>query len=175
MCIRDRYYTVALAPYMAAVIGMGAGILWEKRREIWASLALAAAVVASASWGYVLLNRTSDYLPWLKYLVLVGGLVAALGLIFAGRINRQLALAAASLGLVASLAGPTAYTISTLQEGHTGSIVTAGPAGASMMGGGGGGRGGGPGGGGGFPGGGQNSQQGPVSYTHLTLPTNREV
>ena len=148
--IFHQYYTVALAPYMAAVIGMGAGILWEKRSEIWASITLAASVVAAAVWSYVLLNRTSDYLPWLKWLVLVGGLAAALGLIFAGRINRQLALAAASVGLMAALAGPTAYTISTLQEGHTGSIVTAGPAGASMMGGGGrggfGGNGGGPGG-----------------------------
>jgi 4-amino-4-deoxy-L-arabinose transferase-like glycosyltransferase len=160
--IFHQYYTVALAPYMAAVIGMGSTLLWEKRKDIWASLTLAAAVVASAAWGYVLLNRTSDYLPWLKWLVLIGGLVSALGLVFAGRINRQLALAAASVGLVASLAGPTAYTISTLQEGHTGSIVTAGPSGASMMGGGGG-RGGGPGGGGGGMGGGmpgQNQQNG---------------
>ncbi|MEU9912053.1 glycosyltransferase family 39 protein [Streptomyces sp. NPDC051001] len=144
--IFHQYYTVALAPYMAAVIGMGSTLLWERRKDIWASLTLAAAVVAGAAWGYVLLNRTPDYLPWLKWLVLIGGLVSALGLVFAGRINRQLALAAASLGLAASLAGPTAYTVSTLQEGHTGSIVTAGPAGASMMGGG---RGGGPGGGGG--------------------------
>ncbi|MGC0339566.1 ArnT family glycosyltransferase [Streptomyces sp. SLBN-8D4] len=141
--IFHQYYTVALAPYIAAVIGMGAGVLWEKRAELWASITLAASVVAAVSWSYFLLNRTSDYLPWLKYLILIGGLVAALGLVFAGRVSRQLALAAASLGLLASLAGPTAYTISTLQEGHTGSIVTAGPAGASMMGGG-----GGPGGGG---------------------------
>ncbi|MCX5362399.1 glycosyltransferase family 39 protein [Streptomyces sp. NBC_00124] len=154
--IFHQYYTVALAPYMAAVIGMGSTLLWERRKDIWASLTLATAVVASAAWGYVLLNRTPDYLPWLKWLVLIGGLVSALGLVFAGRINRQLALAAASVGLAASLAGPTAYTISTLQEGHTGSIVTAGPAGASMMGGGGG-RGGGPG-GGGMPG--QNQQNG---------------
>ncbi|MEU5321944.1 glycosyltransferase family 39 protein [Streptomyces sp. NPDC021056] len=157
--IFHQYYTVALAPYLAAVIGMGSTLLWERRKDIWASLTLAAAVVASAAWGYVLLNRTPDYLPWLKWLVLIGGLVAALGLVFAGRINRQLALAAASVGLAASLAGPTAYTISTLQEGHTGSIVTAGPAGASMMGG----RGGGPGGGGGGMGGGmpgQNQQNG---------------
>ncbi|WP_406008023.1 glycosyltransferase family 39 protein [Streptomyces sp. NBC_00637] len=152
--IFHQYYTVALAPYLAAVIGMGAGLVWEKRSELWASITLAASVVAAASWSYVLLNRTPDYLPWLKWLVLVGGLVAALGLTFAGRINRQLALAAASVGLVAALAGPTAYTISTVQEGHTGSIVTAGPSGASAMGGGGPGGGGG-GGRGGF-GGGQN-------------------
>ncbi|MDQ0582031.1 glycosyltransferase family 39 protein [Streptomyces rishiriensis] len=152
--IFHQYYTVALAPYMAAVIGMGAGLLWEKRSELWVSITLAASVVAAASWSYVLLGRTSDYLPWLKWLVLIGGLTAALGLTFAGRINRRLALAAASVGLVAALAGPTAYTVSTLQEGHTGSIVTAGPSGASMMGGGGPGGGGG-GGRGGF-GGGQN-------------------
>ncbi|WP_030938631.1 glycosyltransferase family 39 protein [Streptomyces sp. NRRL S-646] len=147
--IFHQYYTVALAPYLAAVVGMGSALLWERRRETWASLTLAGAVVASAAWGYVLLNRTSDYLPWLKYLVLVGGLVAALGLIFAGRINRQLALGAAAVGILASLAGPTAYTLSTVNSAHTGSIVTAGPAGASMMGGG---RGG-PGGGGGMRGG----------------------
>ncbi|MGY4991994.1 ArnT family glycosyltransferase [Streptomyces sp. 900105245] len=159
--IFHQYYTVALAPYLAAVTGMGAGLLWEKRRETWASITLAASVVAAAAWGYVLLDRTSDYLPWLKWLVLVGGLTAALGLIFAGRIPRRLALGAAAVGLVAALAGPTAYTLSTLQQGHSGSIVTAGPAGASTMGG----RGGGPGGGGmrgGFPGGmpGQNQQNG---------------
>ncbi|MFJ4202197.1 ArnT family glycosyltransferase [Streptomyces sviceus] len=160
--IFHQYYTVALAPYIAAVIGMGAGILWEKRAELWASITLAASVVAAVSWSYLLLDRTSDYLPWLKYLILIGGLVAALGLIFAGRVSRQLALAAASLGLVAALAGPTAYTISTLQEGHTGSIVTAGPAGSSMMGGGPGGGGAGRGGfGGGMPGQqGQNQQNG---------------
>jgi 4-amino-4-deoxy-L-arabinose transferase-like glycosyltransferase len=146
--IFHQYYTVALAPYMAAVIGMGAGLLWEERREMWASITLAASVVAAAAWSYVLLNRTSDYLPWLKWLVLIGGLTSALGLIFAGRVTRRLALAAASAGLIAALAGPTAYTLSTVQESHSGSIVTAGPVGASMMGGA-----GGPGGGrGGFGG-----------------------
>ncbi|MFA3877133.1 glycosyltransferase family 39 protein [Streptomyces sp. MMCC 100] len=150
--IFHQYYTVALAPYLAAVVGMGAATLWERRERIWASLALAAAVTASAAWGYVLLNRTPDYLPWLRVPVLVGGLVAALGLVFAGRLGRRTALAAAGLGLVASLAAPTAYTLSTVREGHSGSIVTAGPSGASM-------RGGGPG-GGGFPGGGNAPGQG---------------
>ncbi|MFD6193870.1 ArnT family glycosyltransferase [Streptomyces sp. NPDC060275] len=150
--IFHQYYTVALAPYLAAVVGMGAATLWERRERIRASLALAAAVTASAAWGYVLLNRTPDYLPWLKMPVLVGGLVAALGLVFAGRLGRRTALAAAGLGLVASLAAPTAYTLSTVREGHSGSIVTAGPSGAGM--------GGGPGGGGGFPGGGNAPGQG---------------
>ncbi|MFD7702268.1 ArnT family glycosyltransferase [Streptomyces caelestis] len=160
--IFHQYYTVALAPYLAAVVGMGAAALWEERRAPWASLALAAAVTATAAWGYVLLDRTPDYLPWLKWPVLVGGLVAALGLVFAGRVGRRVALAAAGLGLVAALAGPTAYTLSTVQEGHTGSIVTAGPAGAST--------GGGPGGGGGFPGGGGPGGQNPQGGQGRTPP-----
>ncbi|MGI5376612.1 ArnT family glycosyltransferase [Streptomyces sp. CA-251387] len=160
--IFHEYYTVALAPYIAPLIGMGAALLWEKRDKAWASLTLAGAMTATAAWGYVLLNRSSDYLPWLKWLVLVGGLAAALGLIFAGRLGRQLTLAVVGLGLAAALAGPTAYTLTTVNEGHTGSIVTAGPAVAGSRGGPGG---GGPGGGGGFGGGmpgqqGQNNQQG---------------
>ncbi|MFE2300303.1 ArnT family glycosyltransferase [Streptomyces sp. NPDC059445] len=151
--IFHQYYTVALAPYIAAVVGMGATALWAERGKVWAALTLAGSVTATAAWGYVLLNRTPDYLPWLKWLVLVGGLTAALGLIFVARLGRRLALAAAGLGFVAAVAGPTAYTLSTVDTGHTGSIVTAGPSGASMMGG----RGGFPGGGGGtrggFPGG----------------------
>ncbi|MFB7570725.1 glycosyltransferase family 39 protein [Streptomyces sp. NPDC056165] len=161
--IFHQYYTVALAPYIAALVGMGVTVLWEERSRMWASLTLAGAVTATAAWGYVLLNRTPAYLPWLKWLVLVGGLVGALGLIFVARLGRRLTLATVGLSVVASLAGPAAYTLTTVNQGHTGSIVTAGPAGASMMGG----RGG-PGGGGmrgGFRGGmpgpnGRNQQNG---------------
>ncbi|MPY62861.1 ArnT family glycosyltransferase [Streptomyces spongiae] len=159
--IFHEYYTVALAPYIAPLIGMGAAVLWEERGKAWVSLTLAGAMTATAVWGYVLLNRSSDYLPWLKWLVLVGGLVAALGLVFVNKLGRRLTMGVLGLSFVAALAGPTAYTLTTLNEGHTGSIVTAGPAVAGGRGGpgggGGGGMGGGPGGGGGFPGG-QNQQ-----------------
>ncbi|MGW5528231.1 ArnT family glycosyltransferase [Streptomyces xanthochromogenes] len=146
--IFHQYYTVALAPYVAALVGMGVTVLWEERSRIGAALALGATVAATAIWSYVLLGRTPDYLPWLRWAVLIGGLAAGIGLALAGRLNRGAALGVAGLGLVAALAGPTAYAASTLGTGHTGSIVTAGPAGASMGGPGGGGRmrfGGGPG------------------------------
>ncbi|MFG2270867.1 glycosyl transferase [Streptomyces sp. WAC 01325] len=156
--IFHEYYTVALAPYIAPLIGMGAVLLREKRAKAWASLTLAAAMTATAAWGYVLLNRSSDYLPWLKWVVLVGGLAAALGLIFVGRLGRQLTLGVVGLGLVAALAGPAAYTLTTVNEGHAGSIVTAGPAVAGGRGGPGGGMGG-PG-GGGMPGQNQQGRQG---------------
>ncbi|MYW13470.1 phospholipid carrier-dependent glycosyltransferase, partial [Streptomyces sp. SID2563] len=146
--IFHQYYTVALAPYLAALTGMGVTVLWEERARWWAGAALAATVAVTAYWAYVLLGRTPDYLPWLRTAVLVTGLVAAVGLLLAARLGRQLALVAVVLGFAASLAGPTAYTVSTLNTGHQGSIVTAGPSSGGMGGGpgGGGGRGGGPGG-----------------------------
>ncbi|MFD3646523.1 ArnT family glycosyltransferase [Streptomyces cyaneofuscatus] len=157
--IFHQYYTVALAPYVAALVAMGAVVLWEERAAWWPRVVLAGAVVATVIWAYVLLGRTPEYLPWLRWTVLVGGLVGAAGLLVVGRFGgRGLALAVVGLSFAASLAGPAAYTLSTLNSGHQGSIVTAGPSGGGGMGGpGGGGRGGpgGPGGPGGGDGGGQ--------------------
>ncbi|MFI1354894.1 ArnT family glycosyltransferase [Streptomyces sp. NPDC020898] len=158
--IFHEYYTVALAPYIAPLIGIGAALLWRERDKMWASLTLAGAMTATAVWGYVLLNRSSDYLPWLKWLVLVGGLVAALGLLFINKLGRQLALAVVGLSFVTAVAGPAAYSLTTLNEGHTGSIVTAGPSVSGGRGGPGGGMGGGPGGGGTTQRGQQGNQQG---------------
>ncbi|MGW6963414.1 ArnT family glycosyltransferase [Streptomyces zaomyceticus] len=155
--IFHEYYTVALAPYLAALVGMGAAVLWEERTRLLASATLAVTVAVTAWWGWTLLGRTPDWLPWLRWTVLVAGAVAALGLLFAGRVDRRLGLGVAGLGLAAGLAGPFAYTLATVDSGHQGSIVTAGPAGGAM-----GGRG--PGGGmrmmegGGFPGGGPGGQ-----------------
>ncbi|MFF4228677.1 ArnT family glycosyltransferase [Streptomyces sp. NPDC001820] len=142
--IFHEYYTVALAPYIAALVGMGVTVLWEERRSVLASAALGGTVAVTAYWSYVLLGRSTDYLPWLRWTVLIAGLAAAAGLVLAGRLGRRLVLGAAALGLAASLAGPVAYSLTTVSEGHAGSIVTAGPA---VAGGRGGPGGGGPGGG----------------------------
>ncbi|MEU5685173.1 glycosyl transferase [Streptomyces venezuelae] len=156
--IFHQYYTVALAPCVAALVGMGATVLWEERASRWAGAVLGATVAGTAVWAYVLLGRAADYLPWLRWAVLVAGLVGAVGLLAVGRLGRGFALTAAGLGMAASVAGPVAYTLSTVDSAHTGSIVTAGPASAGGGGmggprGGGGPGGGGPGGGPGGPGG----------------------
>ncbi|MEV6316783.1 glycosyltransferase family 39 protein [Streptomyces sp. NPDC051776] len=126
--IFHEYYTVALAPYIAALVGIGAVVLWERRKSPAVSAVLGGAVAVTAVWSYVLLGRSADWLPWLRWVVLVGGLVAAAGLMLGGgRTGRGLALGAAGLGLAASLAGPFAYTLSTIDSPHSGGIVTAGP------------------------------------------------
>lgn len=156
--IFHQYYTVALAPYVAALVAMGVTVLWEERGAWWPRAVLAGTVVVTVVWAYVLLGRTPDYLPWLRWAVVAAGLGGALGLLVVGRFGgRGLAAAVVGLSCAASLAGPAAYTVSTLNSGHQGSIVTAGPAAGFGMGGpgGGGGRGG-PGG----PGGGDGGQRG---------------
>ncbi|MER6995247.1 glycosyltransferase family 39 protein [Streptomyces sp. NPDC000410] len=132
--IFHEYYTVALAPYIAALVGMGTTVLWEERARLAARGALAGTAAVTSVWAYVLLGRAQDFVTWLGTAVLVGGLVAAAGLLFAGRLGRlgrfgrPLALGAAGLGMAAALAGPVAYTLSTVDTGHRGSIVMAGPA-----------------------------------------------
>lgn len=156
--IFHQYYTVALAPYVAALVAMGVTVLWEERGAWWPRAVLAGTVVVTVVWAYVLLGRTPDYLPWLRWAVLAAGLVGALGLLVVGRFGgRGLVAAVVGLSCAASVAGPAAYTVSTLNSGHQGSIVTAGPsAGFGMGGPGGGGGRGGPGG----PGGGDGGQRG---------------
>ncbi|MFJ4904411.1 ArnT family glycosyltransferase [Streptomyces sp. NPDC093249] len=130
--IFHEYYTVALAPYLAALVGMGGAVLWEERTGLFAPVTLAVTAGVTAYWGWVLLGRTPEWLPWLRWAVLVVGLVSALGLLLAGRVDRRIGLCAAGLALAAGLAGPFAYTLATVGTGHRGSIVTAGPAGAGF-------------------------------------------
>ncbi|MEU4557631.1 glycosyltransferase family 39 protein [Actinoplanes sp. NPDC023936] len=154
--IFHAYYTVALAPAAGAVVAMGATLLFQRRRNIFAALTLGAAVAVTAWWSYTLLTRSADFLPWLRLPVLIVGLVAAVAVVASFRLAQRLALVAATVAAVAGLAGPAAYAVQTASEPHTGSIPSAGPAVSGGIGGGpGGGRGRFNRGGGGFPGGGQ--------------------
>ncbi|WP_091061796.1 glycosyltransferase family 39 protein [Klenkia brasiliensis] len=112
------YYTVAMAPAVAALVGIGAGLAWQRGARV----VLAATAAVTAVWAWVLLGRSADFLPWLRWAVLVLGLAAAVGLVI-GRLRRL----AAAVAVVAVLAGPTAYAVQTVATSHTGSMPTAGP------------------------------------------------
>ena len=153
--IFHAYYTVALAPAIAALVGTGSWLLWTRRHTVTAAAAAAVTMALTSVLGFALLQRSTDFVPWLKWLVLAGGLLTALALIGIGHLPRRLVLATAAAALVVGLAGPAAYSVQTATTGHSGSIVDAGPSTGSS---------GGPGGGGGFaagrPGGGtQNGTQ----------------
>jgi 4-amino-4-deoxy-L-arabinose transferase-like glycosyltransferase len=143
--IIHEYYTVALAPAIGAVVAIGAVFFWRKREHAGARAFLAAAVGASAIWSAILLDRASDWNPWLHDVVLFGGGIAALALLFP-IVNKRVATFVAASALVLGLAAPAAWTLATVTTPHSGSIPTSGPSSAGGFG-----RGG-P--GGGFPGGG---------------------
>jgi 4-amino-4-deoxy-L-arabinose transferase-like glycosyltransferase len=154
--IFHAYYTVALAPAIGAVVGMGAVVLWRARGQMVAAGTLAAAMGVTAWWSFHLLGRSADFVPWLRWVVLAGGLVAAVAVIGTTRLPARLAMVTAGVALTLGLAGPAAYAVQTASVAHTGSIPSAGPAvsGGGFGGGGpGGGRGFGGNRGGGFPGG----------------------
>ncbi|HEY8721834.1 glycosyltransferase family 39 protein [Pengzhenrongella sp.] len=139
------YYTVALAPAIAALVGIGASLLWERRAQVLALAVLAAVTLGTSVWAFVLLDRSADWLPALRWAILVAGALGAAGLLAGRWLGARVLTASAIVALAAALAGPTAYTVQTVTTAHAGSIVTAGPAVAGGTGG----MGGGPGGAGG--------------------------
>ena len=126
--IFHAYYTVALAPAIGALVGTGAWLLWQHRTSLLASGVASAAVSLTTVLSFFLLGRTSDFLPWLRWVVLFAGLVIALAVAGLGRLPRRLAGGLAAAALMVSLAGPTAYAVETAATPHTGSIPSAGPA-----------------------------------------------
>ncbi|MHC6219295.1 ArnT family glycosyltransferase [Arthrobacter sp. MMS24-S77] len=122
------YYAVALAPGIAGLAGLGGVLLWQRRGQLVAAVLLAAAVSAAGFMAFDLLGTTTAYGPFLRWLVLLGALAAAAGLLLAGRLtSRIVQRTTAALALLASLTGPLAYSISTAAVTHSGAIVSAGP------------------------------------------------
>jgi 4-amino-4-deoxy-L-arabinose transferase-like glycosyltransferase len=126
--IFHAYYTVALAPAIAAVVGIGGGLLWARRRRWWARVVLAATLAGTGVWAWVLLSRTVLFVPWLAPVVL-GVSLAASVLLVVVQLHRAVAAVALAAACLAALAGPAAFALQTAGTPHAGSIVTAGPGG----------------------------------------------
>jgi 4-amino-4-deoxy-L-arabinose transferase-like glycosyltransferase len=160
------YYTVALAPAIAALVGTAAVQLWRLRARPSASGLLSGGVALTAVTAYLLLAG-SAWQPWLAPTVLAGGLLAAVAVFFAAHVARWAARGAAAFALVVLLAGSGAYTLATAAATHSGAIPSAGPSSGF------GGRGGFGGGPGGAPGGFGGRGGGPGSLLSTTMPGER--
>ena len=95
------YYMVALAPGIAALVGIGATALWQARLGLAGRITAAVAIAATAVWAYVLLDRTPDWLPWLRWVIVIAGVAGAVA-VLAGPSLRGLARAG---GLARNAAG----------------------------------------------------------------------
>ena len=140
------YYTVALAPAIGALIGIGGVALWRSRRRLVSRLVLAVTIAGTAVWAHRLMARSPEYHPWLRTAVLAAGVVVAVAVLVPpgrwGRLTRWSG-AVAVAALVVGLTGPVAWALDTAATPHSGAIPSAGPAVTAV-------RGGGPGGFGGF-------------------------
>lgn len=121
------YYTVALAPAVAALIGIGATLMWQRRTDIRSATAMSGAVLATAILAAVLLARQGDPMPWLRAAVAVGGVGSAALLLVNGWLDRRVVPAVAALALLSCLAGPAAYAVATAANPHSGAIPSVGP------------------------------------------------
>jgi 4-amino-4-deoxy-L-arabinose transferase-like glycosyltransferase len=143
------YYTVELAPAIAAVVGISVSELWRAKEYLTPRIVLAVMTAATGVWAFILLDRTPDWLPALRWVVLAGSVVvAAILAVGAGRLGRAVVVPVAAAALL-GLAAPTAFAIYNVVHTHTGPGTMSGPSRDSAGGGGPGGPGaslGGPGG-----------------------------
>jgi 4-amino-4-deoxy-L-arabinose transferase-like glycosyltransferase len=128
------YYSVALAPAIGALVGMGGGMLWKRRHDVKARAVLAGVVVTTSVWTFDLLGRTPQWNPSLRGPLLLTGVVVT-GVLLAAHLlhgRALVVLALAAVGVV--LTAPAGYALSTVRTAHTGAIPSAGPQGASGFG-----------------------------------------
>jgi 4-amino-4-deoxy-L-arabinose transferase-like glycosyltransferase len=121
------YYLVALAPAIAALVGIGTVTLWRRRAAVGPRAILAVLVALTVGWSFVLLGRTPHWQPWLAPAVLVVGVVAAVALLVVHRLPYGPAAVVAVVAVVVSLAGTGGYALATAAVPHTGAIPSAGP------------------------------------------------
>lgn len=133
------YYAVALAPAIAAMVGIGSVELWRGRGYWPARIILAVVVLGSSVWSAVLLGRDASWLPWLRIAIVVLGVLAAAAILLrldslrpAGRFRSAAAAAVVVVSLLAGGLGTAAWTLATAATAHSGSIPTSGPSGSAM-------------------------------------------
>lgn len=76
----------------------------------------------TTAMAWILLGRSPEFLPWLRWAILILALLALIGLAM-GRYPKAVVVAV----LVAALAGPAAYSVQTIATPHGGALPSAGP------------------------------------------------
>jgi len=135
------YYAVALAPAIAALVGAGLVDLWGARLRLWlGGVAVGVACLATAWFGWQLLDRTPGFAAGVGPAGVVAALVATLALVAVSApqlsknaMARRIALGAAALGLGAALLAPAAYAVETMQTAYGGGDPHPGPGAASSQ------------------------------------------
>ncbi|MFD7653437.1 ArnT family glycosyltransferase [Actinosynnema sp. NPDC059797] len=119
--ITHPYYTVAVAPGIAAIVAITGRELWRGRAHRPVRVALALVVAASGFWGFALLARYPDWAPALRWAVVALTVPVATAIVMG--VRRVAALAA-----LTSVLSAAAFGVATAATPHSGSIPMSGPA-----------------------------------------------
>ncbi len=103
--IIHEYYTVALAPAIGALVGIGAVTFWRLRHHVLARVTLASAIGVTAWWAGTLLARTPEWAPAMRPAILVGGALAAVLILLPPR-SVALAAVGGAVAVATGLLGP---------------------------------------------------------------------
>ena len=142
--IIHSYYAVALAPAIGALVGVGMVELWKSHLRIWVGgIAVGIVCLATAWFGATLLDRTPTFAVGLGPVAIGLAAVALVVLIAAsapaiagGTAVKRIALAAAGMGVIATLLAPAAYALDTTGTAYGGGDPHPGPGTTSGFGGG---------------------------------------
>ena len=116
------YYTVALAPAVAALIGLGSVWAWRSHAGLDGRIALAVMLGLAGWWSVNVLNRDHFGPVWMPMLITAASVVG----ISAALIGRLRWSAAAALaGALGTAAGMVAFSIATAMTPHHGAIPNA--------------------------------------------------
>lgn len=127
------YYCLSIAPPVAAMFAICVHELWRHREKWLYRVGLAVLVGGTGVWSWRVLGRNGDWLPGLRWTILVLAIAAAIALLgpWTAGARREVALGALGVGLVGALAGPAAYAIVTIGRPHQGGGPSVGPAAAT--------------------------------------------
>ena len=131
------YYSLAIAPPIAALVGLGVAQCVRDRHRITAVLGGAAIVAAAGGWSFVLMRRDPSWQSWLAWTVAVLTVVAVLTIVIIGlagesssRTGRRTGIVVAAIAALVGLAGivaPAAYSAEVVATPHTGGSPSADP------------------------------------------------
>ena len=127
------YYVVAMAPAVAALVGIGVPYIWKaytRRTRVWWIVPLTIAITTITS--VIMLGYRNDW-PILMRLVGIAGVTATgIAAMPPPHISMRLRRTMLACAVISAGAAPIAYSISTVMAAHSGSIPTAGPNASAM-------------------------------------------
>ncbi len=131
--IFHSYYAIELAPAVAALFGIGATVAWRQRHRPGIVFAIIVTIGLTTACAVAAFLINKGFLPWLMWSILVLGLACVVGWAaplltqvpptYRHKAPRILAIAT----IIACLAAPAAFSLSTANAGRVGSSVSSGP------------------------------------------------